>query len=188
MAARAGMANPILKLRNLAQVGTSDYTISGTAYWDDNQLQTVLDEHRIDIFQVAMRAQATQDGSGTVKYFDYFFDSGDWEEGTPTFICATSLGSAVAPTLNYQSGHASFGTVNQLGTAYYYSGRRFDMFGAAADVWRRKAGNVSAYYTFSADGQTMNRSDLQKNYLEMARYFDSQSAPLTVQVYRGDEP
>lgn len=189
MTARTGMANPILKLRNLAQVGTADYQVGTVYYWTDNQLQDVLDDHAVDLWRYPLTSQYTNDGSGTAKYYDYYFPPSDYDEGTAAFIVANSLGSAVTPTTyEYMRGHLSFGTVNQLGTAYYLTARKFDINASAADVWKRKASQVASAYSFSADGQTMNRSDLQKQYLQMAREFEALSEPMTVSVTRGDEP
>src|SRR5689334_5392250 len=49
MAARTGMANLILRLRALTETATSDYSVSGTSYWTDNQLQDILDANRVDL-------------------------------------------------------------------------------------------------------------------------------------------
>jgi len=44
------MADLITELRGMAEAGTADYSIIGSAgttnYWDDGQLQNVLDVHR----------------------------------------------------------------------------------------------------------------------------------------------
>jgi hypothetical protein len=48
-------------------------------------------------------------------------------------------------------------------------GERYDTDSATADCWRLKASRAAGRYTFSADGQSFNRSDLHKHCLTMAR-------------------
>lgn len=186
MTARTGMANPILHLREMAQAGTSDYTLGTVNYFTDQHLQDVLDQYRCDLYRVPLEDQSTYDGSGTAKYFDYYFEGGCYEEGTAQFIVATSIGSAVTPTtIEYQQGHMSFGTVNQMGTAYYLTARWFDLNAVAAHVWRQKAASVAMAYDFNADGQSMSRSQLKKHYQEMASLYASQARPMTATMVRG---
>lgn len=189
MAARTGMANTIARLRGLAQVGTADYTVASVAYWSDDQLQVVLDQNRTDVFSEALESVPTMDGSGTAKYFDYYCTPAEYEEGTAQFQVTDSRGNAVTSnaTINYQAGHISFGTVNQMGTAYYLTARRYDLNAAAADVWRSKAANVAAYYDFNADGHSMSRSQMKKQFIEMANEFAMQAQPVQVRMRRSDE-
>lgn len=184
--ARSGMTNPIQHLREMANVGTSDYSLAGATYWSDNQLQTVLDRFREDVFSERLQTIPTE-RAGTVYYYDYYCSPGEYEEGTATFQVTDALGNAVSPNaVNYQMGHVSFGTVDQHGTAYYLTARRFDINAAAADVWRAKAANVSAYYDFSADGHSMSRSQMMKHFQQMAQMYASQAKPMTAQLVRGD--
>ena len=184
--ARTGMSNPIIKLRSLTEAGSADYTVNAVTYWTDDQLQTVLDTYRTDVFSETLEPVITYDGSGTANYYDYFCIPGDYEEGTAQFRVTTSLGSAVTPTINYQAGHLSFGAVNQAGTAYYLTARRFDISAAAADVWRRKAAHVAEAYDFSADGQSMSRSQMKKHFSEMAQMYSGQAQPSTARLTRDD--
>jgi len=43
MTARDGMTNIIATLRAWTEAGTADYSVAGTTYWDDGQLQDTLD-------------------------------------------------------------------------------------------------------------------------------------------------
>ncbi len=185
--ARSTMANPLLRLREMCAAGSADVTVNGVAYWTDDQLQATLDQHRVDIFSERLEDVATYNGSGTALYYDYYCTPGDYEEGTATFQITNSLGSVVTPdSVNYQIGHISFGTVNQQGTAYYLTGRRFDLNGAAADVWRRKAAQVAMSYSFTADGQTLNRNQMIEHCKAMVDLYASQAEPIRVEMRRGD--
>ncbi len=187
MTVRAGMANPLLKLRNLCQVGTADYSVGTVSYWTDQQLQDLLDEYRDDLYWLGLDAQRTVGSGGTALTLDYYFPAGDYEEGTAQFKVQNVAGAAIAPdSIEYTRGHLQF-TADQKGSAYYLTARRFDLNAAAARVWKAKAANVAAYYDFSADGQSMSRSQLQKQYLEMARQLGAQARPLTVRLMRSDD-
>lgn len=185
--ARTGMANPIVELRNLGQAGTADFTMGTVNYWSDDHLQAILDRNRTDVIMEQLKSEPTEDGSGTVKYYDYYCKPGWYEEGTATFRVTTSMGSAVSPSeINYQMGHISFGLTNQAGTVYYLTARKYDMNAAAAQVWRVKAANVASAYDFSADGQSMSRSQMQRHFLQMATMYDAMSEPRIVTMYRSD--
>jgi hypothetical protein len=186
MTTRTGMANPIQHLRELTQAGTAEFTLGTVSYWSDQHLQDALDAYRADVYRAKLADQITYDGSGTAKYYDYYFEGGTYEEGTAAFVVADSLGNPVTPTsVEYARGHVSFGTVNQMGTAYFLTGKKFDIYRAAADVWRRKAANVASAYDFNTDGQSMSRSQLQKQYLQMASECDAKSQPTRVTMRRG---
>ncbi len=184
--ARDGLANPILELRRMTNAGTADYSIAGVSYFTDDQLQAALDKCRTDVFSERLEAVPTVRG-GTTYYFDYYCTPGSYEEGTAVFQVTDALGNAVAPTVNYQMGHLSFGAVDQLGSAYYLTARRYDMNAAAAAVWRDKAAYVAMSYDFSADGHSMSRSQMQKQYLQMADLYASKAAPVQVRMRRSDE-
>ncbi len=187
MAVRAGMSNPIARLREMGQASTADFTLSGTAYWTDAQLQDILDSFRQDIFAVALEARSTLDTGGTARYYDYYFEPGVWEEGTATFTVAKSTGGTVIPTTyDYSMGHIGFGTVDQAGTAYYLTARRYDVAAAAADVWGKKAAYVSQKYDMNSDGQSLTRSQLKAQYTEMAETFTQRALPMNAHLLRPD--
>lgn len=189
MAVRSGMANPIQRLRGMTNAGIADFTVGAVSWFSDSQLQQILDTHRVDVYREPLTDQVTYDSGGTARYYDYYFAPGEYEEGTAAFIVATARGSALAGTvmsIDYQAGHISFGTVSQGGTAYYLTARRYDINAAAADVWRQKASLVASAYDFEADGQRMNRSQLFKQYTQMAQMFESQAAPMTARMVRSD--
>lgn len=184
--ARDGMANPILKLRELTNAGTADYALAGVTYWSDNQLQSMLDRCRTDIFSERLEVVPTITG-GTTHYYDYYATPREYEQGTAVFQVTDSLGNAVAPTINYEMGHLSFGGVDQGGTVYYLTARAFDLNAAAAQVWRSKAAHVADAYDFSADGHSMSRSQMVKHYREMAQLYAGQAQPTAVRMQRSDE-
>lgn len=186
--ARSGMVNPIKKLRNAAQVSLNDYAIGGVNYWTDDQLQEILDATRRDVYFAPTYPEMRATTGGTGLYYDYYFSGGDWEEGTATFIIQDTTGGTPNPSgysVNYRAGHIAF-TADQRGTAYYLTARVYDINSAASEVWRTKAAQVASAYDFSADGHSMNRSQMQKHYLEMATHFAGLGAPVNVTMVRND--
>ena len=45
----------------------------------------------------------------------------------------------------------------------------YDLHAAAADLWLEKSATVAEDYSFTADGSTLNRGDVQKQYKEQSR-------------------
>lgn len=189
MAVRTGMANTITRLRGMTNAGIADFTVGAVSWFSDSQLQQILDTHRVDVYREPLNDIVTYDGSGTAQYLYYSFPPGEYEEGTAAFIVATSQGSALAGsvmTIDYQAGHISFGTVSQGGTVYYLTARRYDINAAAADVWRQKAAAVACGYDFVSDGQSMHRSQMHTQFMQMAALYDAQAEPVRVTMVRSD--
>jgi hypothetical protein len=189
MAVRTGMANTITRLRGMTNAGIADFTVGAVSWFSDSQLQQILDTHRVDVYREPLTDQVTYDSGGTARYYNYYFAPGEYEEGTAAFIVATARGSALAGTvmnIDYQAGHISFGTVSQGGTAYYLTARRYDINAAAADVWRQKAAAVACRYDFASDGQSMHRSQMYAQFMQMAAIYDAQAEPLRVTMVRSD--
>lgn len=46
----------------------------------------------------------------------------------------------------------------------------YDLHAAAADVWQEKAAKVAADYSFSADGNSLQRSQVYEQYMNQVRY------------------
>lgn len=196
--ARTGLANLITELRGLAEAGTAEYTIAGSGgtatYWDDNQLQDILDTHRKDIIFEPLQMYPYQIAGGSLSWTDYRSGYGYYEAttgGTAIFYLQDSTGATAGTSLytpDYRRGQITFGA-NQAGTVYYLTGRSYDLEAAAADIWRRKASHYApSSFDFSTDNHSVSRSQVYKHCLEMAAYYESKSASAveTVQMFRSD--
>ena len=187
--ARSGMADLILVARGLADAGSADWTLGTSIFWANDEVQRVLDRHRLDVFRYELSPIQTY-ADGTVVYKDYYAGFGDIESGTAVFKLETAAGSTVGTatySFDYSRGIAAF-TTDQTGSAYFLTGRKYDLNAAAADMWRLKAANVAKMFTFGTDGHRINRGELRKSYLDMASYFESQAAPTSVKIVRDDIP
>lgn len=190
MTARTGMSDLITELRSMADAGTADYTVGSTAYWTDDQLQTVLDRFRTDVQREELTQRISYIGGGTIAYYEYRSRFANWESGTAALEIENSIGDTQG-TANY-SGDYTRGVftfaADTKGTAYFATGRVYDLNAAAAHVWRRKAAHTAGLYSFSTDGHRFDRSQWHANCIEMANYYSGQARPTTINVSRGDLP
>ena len=194
MSARDGMSDLISQLRGMCDAGTADYTISGSSgatWWDDTQLQDVLDRQRRDHIREPLMMAPVEVATDTLQYFDFYFTHEHVEgsaSGTAAWILANSAGSVVAASAYslYPEARQIRFAADQLGTAYYLSYRSFDLERAAADVWERKAGHVQGRFDLSTDNHNMKRSQLFDHCLKMADLYRRRARAHVAQRVRDD--
>jgi hypothetical protein len=58
----------------------------------------------------------------------------------------------------------------------------YDLHAAAADIWLEKSAAVAEDYNFSADGSTLNRGEVQKQYMAHASRHRAMRKPGTVKL------
>lgn len=176
MTARDGMSTLLLELRGLANSGTADYTIGTASYWSDDHLQTILDRNRVDLYRHPTEAILSYD-DGDVEYKEYHIGYGHLEQGTAYFKVENSAGTTVGTsnyTADYNTGVLAF-SEDQGGTAYLFSGRSYDIYKAAAEVWRQKAAYFATQFDISSDNHSMRRSQIVKQCFEMASFYEAQA-------------
>ena len=198
MTARNGMTALISELRGLTEAGLSEWVIIGSAgtvtYWDDDQLQNILDIHRQDLVFDQLGMFPYQVAGGSLSYKDYRASVGFLEAttgGTDVLYLQDSAGDTIGTstfTPDYRRGQFLF-SADQRGSVYYLTGRSYDLNASAADVWRRKAAHYSATsFDFSTDNHSVSRSQVYKHCLEMAAHFEGMSGDSiqTIPMFRGD--
>ena len=183
MTTRAGMGNIISRLRRMVNDGSA-------SAWNDNELQEILDRHRVDIWEQQLAGiEMTQ--NGTALFTTYLAGWKDLEEagsGTAAWRLFAANGTALGTadwTADYINGIVTF-NVDQAGSARYLDCRSYDLAGAAAQTWREAAGAKASYYTFNVDGQNLSRSDWFKHCMQMADYYDTKTRPVRVSMVRDD--
>ena len=191
MTVRDGMQTLIDTVRAYANAGTAEWTIesesSYKSYWDDEEIQRVLDRHRADIVHYEMDPIQSY-SAGSVVYLSYDLGYGSIESGTAVFKIEDVDGTISGWTMDYTRGLATFAT-DTKGSTYYWTGSTYDLYGAAADIWMIKAANVAKMFDFSTDGHSIKRSDLRRSYLDMAAYYKNMSpggAVQSVKIVRSD--
>jgi hypothetical protein len=192
MAARTGLSHLIDVLRGMVEGGTADYSIGTANFWDDDHLEAVLDRHRKDIHHEQLGK--IQDWSGgTVNYFEYVSLYKNYEQttgGTAIFIVEHGTGADVGTanySVDYFRGRITFGS-DTGGSTLYLTGRSYDLDGAAADIWKSKAGHAANMYDFLTDNHRFARSQFMKHCLEMSNYYEQRAVTgtSTTVLYRSD--
>jgi len=191
MAARVTMTDLLLTLRGLTAAGSAEYTVNGSAYWTDDQLQAVMDRHVFAVNHEALTPVA-KTGIGSIAYFDYqsarrFFEG---SVGTSTrFTVQDATGATIgtaAYTADYPAGRVTFGT-DTLGAGRYLTGYSYNLNACAADIWGQKAAHYVTAYDFSTDNHNLRRSQIIDNCLKMAREYAAGGAVVQVFVGRSDD-
>lgn len=189
MAARSGMIYLINKVRQLAKAGDDDYTVALETYWSDDHLQDILDLCRVDVYERVLRPIAQTNSGGTVEYKAYEAPPGWWEEstnGTAIWFLQDDTGALVGTadySVAYATGRITF-AADQSGSARYLTGRTYDVFEAAAQVWDEKAAHVADRYDFSADGASFKASQLVTQYERQAARLRARSPLGGVRTHR----
>jgi hypothetical protein len=189
--ARSGMTALIRRLRMMAMAGAVDFEIAGVPYWSDAQLQEVLDNNRVDFYEQELQPIPKTVASQHV-YLRYDGPHGNMEtiaSGTAIWNLTTSDGTqagTAAYSVDYTKGIVTF-TADQGGTAWFMSGRSYDLNASAADVWATKASYYQQSYDVKTDGHELSRSQLLKQANEREAYYRAQVGAYTVDILRGDE-
>jgi len=191
LTARSGMLDIIRDLRAKTDAGPNDFTVAGVPYWSDKQLQTALDKNRQDFYRANAEPQIQYVGGGTTEYKIYYTGIENIEQttgGTAIFWIEDADGDKLSSddyTMDYERGVITFDT-DHGGTAYYVTGRTYDLNTAAANIWQQKAANAGKYFDFSTDNHSLKKSQLMQHCLEMSNYYSSLAGPTTIQMYRED--
>ena len=95
------------------------------------------------------------------------------------------MGTAIVYTTDYYRGLVTF-AADTGGSAYYLTGRTFDLNSAAADIWRQKAAHYAGEFTFSTDNHRIEKGALINNALKMAQVYAVNAPPTVTTLYRSD--
>ena len=177
MTARTGLADIITVLRGLTQAGTADFAIGTTSYFNDDQLQIVLDRHRMDIDRELLQPVPGVLGGGTLEYKNYYSQFKNLESGTAIFNLENANGTDYGTALwtaDYLNGRVAFGS-DTAGSSVFLIGRAYDLNAAAADVWTQKSGAAATMYDFSTDNHSLKRSQYYDHCIKQAAYFSGMS-------------
>jgi hypothetical protein len=177
----------------MTQAGTADYTLGTASYWDDGQMDIILDYHREDLTFEQLYPYPVTGTGGSSLYYEYRAERTNFEQtsgGTAIFYLQDGTGGSVGTasySTDYLRGVVTF-TTDQGGSTYYLTGRTFDLNAAAADIWRKKAGYYHNAFSFSTDNHRIDREAIYKHCIEMAETFEAmgQQSVSTLQVWRSD--
>lgn len=195
MAVRTGMNELIIRLRGMTHTANDDYTIYGLDYWSGEQLQEILDHHRVMLNRYIMTRVPQVSAGGAVAYFDHEIDGyGNFEQttgGSAIFFIEDAAGNDQGTALwtpDYNVGRVTFAS-DTGGTVMYVTGRSYDLNGAAAEVWRQKMGHFAANtssFDFSTDNMSVKRSQRIDQAKEMINLYAGQARPKMTTLFRSD--
>lgn len=152
--ARITMTQLIRRIRELTSVSAEEYSIGDVVYWSDDQLQMLLDEHRMDVFGEYLTPQG-QRQSGAIIYRAYRSTSANWEAsqgGTARAVVRDNNGDIVSGSLysfDSAAGLITF-TLDQAAATRTLEGQVYDLYGAAADLCTRWAAYLTRQFDFKA--------------------------------------
>lgn len=187
------MNSAISQLRQMCQAGTADYTVAGTTFWTDDQIQGILDAYRSD-FKETLTIKASYAGAGTTEYRNYYFYTSEGyavEEatsGSDAWRVETTNGAEIGTanyTANYSAGHLLF-SADQGGSVYVLRGRRYDVFRAAAQLCKRKAASYAADFDIQSDNHDLKRSQRVKHFTDLAKQYESLAPATMARLIRTD--
>lgn len=189
--ARTGMQTLIDTVRGYANAAPDEWEVTSDSsivtYWSDEEIQRVLDRHKVEYIHALMDAQPTYE-SGSSVFKQYLLGTDNVESGTAVFKIEDTSGTVSGYTVDYARGIVTFST-DQSGTSFYWTGYAYDLDAAAADIWRMKASHVAGLVDFSTDGHSVKRSQQAQAYLNMAGYYQQRSASegvTTAKIVRDD--
>lgn len=186
MAARAGCTYLIDVIRTLTQAGTAEYSLGTANLWDADHIQYLLDEHRLDIERIPVDKIPTVGAGGTITYTRHSVPYSHLE-GTASygFIEEADGDNVTGYTPDFQRGLFTF-DANTAGTSYFFTGRAFDVYGAAADLLEQWASYLSRDYDFNTSGLGYKRSQAHQQMLAQAEKYRQKQWAGSVQLVRLD--
>ncbi len=175
MTARTGMTTLIDTVRGMTVTGTADYTAGSLTYWSDDEIQRVLDRHKMDLRNILLDSRPDNKGAGTVEYLEFVIPYGNLESGTPPifeleYTTGGSVGTALY-SVDYTRGIVTF-SADTAGTAFQVNASTYELNATAADIWRMKAAHVAERFSFSTDNHRFDVGSLQRQYMDQAALYD----------------
>ena len=164
MAARSGMSNLISRWRRMVDD-------AGTAVWNDDTAQQILDQHAVRLLHHPISPETWYRPSNTTTYQLYSVGYRDLEgsaSGSAYWYVYDGDGNAApANTPDFSKGQVLF-DADTDGATYYVTAYSYDLDLAAATAWRERAGMQADGYDFSADGASYSRSQWFAHCQQMA--------------------
>lgn len=193
MSARNGMTVLIAELRAMTKAGTAEYTDPITS-WTDEQFQSHLDKTAHHFVREILDVELQYNNS-TAEYYDYYTKHHPWIERletgsgtTAAFRIENSAGSVIGTanyTVNYDQGLITF-SADQQGTAYYLTGREYDLNRAASAIWGERAAYESLRVDYEIDNHNIKASQKFSHAEKMQQHYASKAKPRSRLMVRSD--
>jgi hypothetical protein len=176
MAVRSSMAALISRVRLLINdTGT-------TQQFDDQTIQDVLDEGRMDIVNQQLLGKPTFTGS-LIEYLDYYSEiGGGWEDD---FVLKQYLTVPVTPSsVEPIAGHFVFAQTTL--PPIFITGKLHDVYRGAADLLERLSEQYALSFDFTSDGQSFRRSQAGPLLQTLAKTYRMKQRAISLKAIRSD--
>ena len=160
-----------------------------TQVWSNEQLQAALDRNRVEHRYSELYVRPTIAQGGSVSYKVFYAADGYWESDAVLYSTVAGTSFVAIPigstdTADYLGGRWSFATTKNW--PMYIVGFSYDVNIAAAEVLDRWVAKVKLDFDFSADGQTLQRSQKAVTLKELADHYRGLGKPEVIQMVRTD--
>jgi hypothetical protein len=173
------------ELRGMTNTAPADYSIGSISYWNDDQIQTILDRNRKYQNQLPLEAVLTIAPGNLPSYTLYKTCMRKWESGAEVLDYNAAVVSSTLYTFAPDIGEITF-LADQKAAYYTLRGYTYDMNAAAGQVWRQKAAHYASAYDVSTDNHNLKRSQLIIQAREMAAMYEGMSGSNVIYAERGD--
>lgn len=179
MAFRSGMAHLVTRLQRIVDD-------TAESVWTTQELQDTLDEHKIRIWRELLEMEKTELSATDYEYRVFHSRHTNLEAGGSAYFNVEDATGTQRETADFTADYVRgivTTTVNQAGTGLYLTGWSYDLDGAAADLWRERAGRVASYYDVRTDGHNLSRSQWHKHCLTQAERYAKRARPQTARMW-----
>ena len=176
MAVRASMAAIIARVRILINDPSG-----ASQTFDDQTIQNVLDDSRLDVSNVSLTPYITYSGN-TILFLDYYHELGGWEDNV---VLKQFLATVVTPSVSEPIvGRWSFAATTR--PPVYITGSTHDLYHASADLLERWVAKWELNYDFTSDGQNFKRSQAATMLQNLAKTYRSKQRATSLSTTRSD--
>lgn len=192
MAIRQGLTSIVNELRRMADVGTAEYTVAGSAYWSDDDLQKALDRRSVLYHRIPLEP-VPDFVNGNTEYRRYELTRPrdlpieGTASGTVWFRLYSGQGTTITTgyTLSSDDGMIRF-DADMMGSVLYVDYTVHNPYLAARDVLYARAVHEVRRFDVRTDAHTLSRSQLAKGYRELGDHYAKLSPPVSTQRRRND--
>jgi hypothetical protein len=207
MTVRLGMVNSIAELRRICDASENESTVNGVAYWTDQQIQDVLDNHAEDVTDVLLTARPLREGSSTVykryyipktisKWMEHFteaeetanalLDAEDQLDATPLFEVRDANGNLVT-NYTYNRARRLIEFDSDTNANYFYlRATDYDIEAAASELWTNKAAHRAQLIRWKAGDHQLHEDQEWAHCMKMAEHYSRTRGAQNVVMIKTD--
>lgn len=164
---------------------------SHTQFFSDDDLQDILDRHRVPWRQLELSFGYTVSSSGTYIYTDYYArgesgeaEVGDWEKG---YLLQGPDWATVTPTTSDENtGHWTFAAPGGQLPPVRLTGYSYELAGAAVECWESKASFYAPKFDAQAQGLMARRSQIYDHCCDRIEHFKMEQPLAIAHLVRTD--